>query len=79
MASFGRQRVFGRIVVMLMIIIAIIIGGLFWFDYLGVLDAKSLFSPALKLPAFQSGPAMPSRRMLRHCWKMNGWPNNWHR
>ena len=38
MASFGRQRVFGRIVVMLMIIVALIIGGLFWFDYLGVLE-----------------------------------------
>lgn len=62
MASFGRQRVFGRIVVMLMIIVAIIIGGLFWFDYLGVLDAKSLFSPALRLAGVpvRTGEALPS-------------------
>ena len=62
MASFGRQRVLGRIVVMLMIIIAILIGGLFWFDYLGVLDVKSLFSPALKLAGVpvRTGEALPS-------------------
>jgi len=61
MASFGRQRVFGRIVVMLMIIVALIIGGLFWFDYLGVLDAKSLFSPALRLAGIpvRTGEALP--------------------
>lgn len=61
MASFGRQRVFGRIVVMLMIIIAIIIGGLFWFDYLGVLDAKNLFAPALRLAGLpvRTGDALP--------------------
>lgn len=61
MASFGRQRVFGRIVVMLMIIGAILIGGLFWFDYLGVLDAKSLFSPALRLAGIpvRTGEALP--------------------
>jgi flagellar protein FlbB len=62
MASFGRQRVFGRVVVMLMIIVALIIGGLFWFDYLGVLDAKSLFSPALRLAGVpvRTGDALPS-------------------
>ncbi len=62
MASFGRQRVFGRVVVMLMIIVALIIGGLFWFDYLGVVDAKALFSPALRLAGVpvRSGEALPS-------------------
>ena len=47
---------------MLMIIVAIIIGGLFWFDYLGVLDAKSLFSPALRLAGVpvRTGEALPS-------------------
>ena len=62
MASFGRQRVFGRIVVMLMIIVALIIGGLFWFDYLGVLDAKGLFSPVLRLAGVpvRTGEALPS-------------------
>jgi flagellar protein FlbB len=62
MASFGRQRVFGRVVVMLMIIVALIIGGLFWFDYLGVLDAKNLFSPALRLAGVpvRTGEALPS-------------------
>ena len=46
---------------MLMIIGAILIGGLFWFDYLGVLDAKSLFSPALRLAGIpvRTGEALP--------------------
>ncbi|MBU0955332.1 MAG: flagellar protein FlbB [Spirochaetes bacterium] len=49
MASFGKQRVFGRIVLMILLLAAIVIGGLFWFDYLGILDAKAFFAPALRL------------------------------
>lgn len=49
MARFGRQRILGRVIVLLMLIIAIIIGGLFWFDYLGLIDAKAVFSPVLKV------------------------------
>lgn len=49
MARFGRQRILGRVIALLMLIVAIAIGGLFWFDYLGIVDAKALFSPALKL------------------------------
>jgi flagellar protein FlbB len=30
-------------------ILAIAIGGLFWFDFLGLVDAKSIFAPALEL------------------------------
>jgi len=49
MASFGKQKVLGRIVLMIIILAAIILGGLFWFDYLGLIDAKALFAPALRL------------------------------
>lgn len=62
MASFGKRRIFGRVVVMLIMILAIAIGGLFWFDYLGIVDAKALFAPALrllKLPT-RTGTALPA-------------------
>ncbi len=62
MASFGKRRVFGRIVVMLIMILALAIGGLFWFDYLGIVDAKAFFAPALRLAGLRtrSGQALPA-------------------
>lgn len=62
MASFGRQRVFGRIVVMLIMIVALALGGIFWFDYLGVVDAKAIFAPAMRLAGVRTrtGQALPA-------------------
>jgi flagellar protein FlbB len=62
MASFGKRRVFGRVVVMLIMILALVIGGLFWFDYLGLVDAKSIFSPVLRLAGLpvRTGQALPA-------------------
>ncbi|OHD25224.1 MAG: flagellar protein FlbB [Spirochaetes bacterium GWB1_59_5] len=62
MASFGKRRVLGRIVVMLIMILALAIGGLFWFDYLGVVDAKAFFAPALRLAGLRTrtGTALPA-------------------
>jgi len=62
MASFGKRRVFGRVVVMLIMIIALVTGGLFWFDYLGLIDAKSIFSPVLRLAGLpvRTGQALPA-------------------
>jgi flagellar protein FlbB len=54
MASFGKPRVLGRIVLLLLIILALAIGGLVWFDFIGLLDAKALFGPvyrSLGIPA----------------------------
>lgn len=62
MAGFGRQRILGRVVVLIMMIVALVVAGLFWFDYLGLIDAKSAFAPALrlfKLPT-RSGTALPA-------------------
>ncbi len=61
MASFGKRRVFGRVVALIILILAIAIGGLFWFDFLGLVDAKSIFSPALKLVGLptRTGTALP--------------------
>jgi flagellar protein FlbB len=49
MASFGRPRVLGRIVLLLAMILALAIGGVVWFDYIGLIDAKTALAPAYKL------------------------------
>ena len=49
MASFGRPRVLGRIVLLLAMIVALVIGGIVWFDYIGLIDAKSVMAPAYRL------------------------------
>ncbi|GAB1432612.1 hypothetical protein MASR2M29_12370 [Spirochaetota bacterium] len=61
MASFGKQRIMGRVIVLIILIVAIAIGGLFWFDYLGLLDAKAFFSPVLRLVKIptRSGQSLP--------------------
>jgi flagellar protein FlbB len=49
MPAFGKPRVLGRILVMIAIIIALVLGGLVWFDYLGLLRLKDTFAPAYRL------------------------------
>ncbi len=49
MASFGRPRVLGRIVLLVAIILALLVGGLVWFDFIGLIDAKSVLAPAYRL------------------------------
>jgi flagellar protein FlbB len=49
MASFGRPRVLGRIVLLLAIILALVIGGIVWFDFIGLIDAKTVLAPAYGL------------------------------
>ena len=39
----------GKTIVLLILIIIMILGGLLWFDYLGVINAKRLFAPVYKL------------------------------
>ncbi|MBN2875853.1 MAG: flagellar protein FlbB [Spirochaetales bacterium] len=62
MASFGKRRILGRVVVMLIMIVALVLGGMFWFDYLGLVDAKSIFAPALRAVGVKtrSGDALPA-------------------
>ena len=49
MPAFGKPRVLGRILVMLAIILALVLGGLVWFDFLGLLDLKDMFARAYRL------------------------------
>lgn len=61
MAGFGKQRILGRVVLLLILILAMAVGGVFWFDYLGLIDAKGLFAPALRLAGLptRTGNALP--------------------
>jgi len=47
---------------MLIMILALAIGGMFWFDYLGIVDAKDFFAPVLRLAGLRtrSGEALPA-------------------
>ena len=61
MASFGRPRVLGRIVLLLAMILALVIGGIVWFDYIGLMDAKSFLAPAYGLLGIKARSAAPVR------------------
>jgi len=43
------KKSLGKSIVLLIIIAILAIGGLLWFDYLGVVNVKSVFAPAFKL------------------------------
>jgi flagellar protein FlbB len=44
-ASYGGTRIFGRVIVLLLLIAVMAGGGLVWFDYLNVIDAKTVLAP----------------------------------
>ena len=43
------KKSLGKTFVLLIIILILLAGGLLWFDHLGVVHVKSLFSPAYKI------------------------------
>lgn len=43
------KKSLGKSIVLLIIIAILAIGGLLWFDYLGVVNVKSMFAPAFKM------------------------------
>ena len=45
MANYGNARVVGRIIVLVFLILILIGGGILWFDYLNVIDAKNFTGP----------------------------------
>ena len=49
MAEFSEVRPGVRIFILFLLIIVLALGGIIWFDYLGVVDAKSMISPVYQL------------------------------
>jgi len=52
LAGYGKPRILGRVIVLILLIIVLVLGGVVWFDYLGVIDAKAYLSPAYRLLGF---------------------------
>jgi flagellar protein FlbB len=50
----GVWRIIGRILLLLLLIIILAGGGLVWFDYLNVIDAKTVLAPVYRLVGLQS-------------------------
>ncbi|AEE16565.1 periplasmic-type flagellar collar protein FlbB [Treponema brennaborense] len=48
----GRKNI-GKTIILLFLILILILAGLLWFDYLGVIQAKNIFAPVYKLFGLQ--------------------------
>ena len=44
----GKFKIIGRIIVLIILILVMAGGGLVWFDYLGVIDAKTVLAPVYR-------------------------------
>lgn len=48
-----RKNNIGKTIILIFLIIILVLAGLMWFDYLGIIQAKSFFSPVYKLLGLQ--------------------------
>ena len=60
MAEFSDVRPGPRIVLLFLLLIVLSLGGIIWFDYLGLIDAHSWLSPVYRLLGTQRAPAAGS-------------------
>ncbi len=60
MAEFSEVRPGGRIFILFLLLIVLTLGGLIWFDYLGIIDVKSLLSPVYRALGVQKRSAVAS-------------------
>jgi flagellar protein FlbB len=58
MAEFGEVRPGSRIFILFLLLIVLTLGGLIWFDYLGIIDAKSLLAPVYQALGVQKRSAV---------------------
>jgi flagellar protein FlbB len=52
----------GKVILLLLLIIVLVAGGLIWFDYLNVIDAKGILAPVYRFIPFLSGPGRSQPR-----------------
>ena len=60
MAEFSEVRPGSRIFILFLLLIVLTLGGLIWFDYLGIIDAKSVLSPVYQALGVQRRSAVAS-------------------
>jgi flagellar protein FlbB len=53
MAEYSSVGAGARIALLLLLVLVLVVGGLLWFDYLGLVDAGSIARPALRLVGIQ--------------------------
>ncbi len=49
----SKGKTIGKVIAMLLLIVILVLGGLLWFDYLGVINAKSTFAPIYSMLGMQ--------------------------
>jgi flagellar protein FlbB len=59
-AEFSEVRPGVRIFILFLLLIVLTLGGIIWFDYLGLVDAKSIISPAYRLLGFDKRSSVAS-------------------
>ncbi len=60
MAEFSEVRPGVRIFILFLLLIVLTLGGIIWFDYLGLVDAKSIISPVYRLLGFNKRSSVAS-------------------
>ena len=58
MAEFGEVRPGARIFILFLLLIVLTLGGMIWFDYLGIVDAKAVLSPVYQALGVQKRSAV---------------------
>lgn len=59
-AEFSEVRPGARIFILFLLLIVLTLGGIIWFDYLGLVDAKSIISPVYRLLGFEKRSSVAS-------------------
>ena len=60
MARYGGVGAAPRIIVLLLLVAALVVGGLIWFDYLGLIDVKQTLAPVLQLVGVSAPSKLPN-------------------
>ncbi len=55
----GKGKTIGKVIAMLILIVILILGGLLWFDYLGVINAKETFAPVYRMFGLEVQNSIP--------------------
>jgi flagellar protein FlbB len=48
-AGYGKPKILGRVIVLILLILVLAAGGVVWFDYLNVIDAKVYLAPLYRM------------------------------
>jgi flagellar protein FlbB len=59
-AEFTEVRPGVRIFILFLLLVVLSLGGLIWFDYLGLIDAKTIISPVYRLLGFEKRSSVAS-------------------